>query len=79
MRDNLTQCNLVMSTYNNQVMNTHFPTLENPTRRNLQRLFLLRSVMIAFMLAATLALYYLHIPLPKIPIALAVGGMLLLN
>jgi len=60
-------------------MNTHFPTLENPTRRNLQRLFLLRSVMIAFMLAATLALYYLHIPLPKIPIALAVGGMLLLN
>jgi len=79
MRDNLTQCNLVISTYNNQVMNTHFPTLENPTRRNLQRLFLLRSVMIAFMLAATLALYYLHIPLPKIPIALAVGGMLLLN
>ncbi len=79
MRDNLTQCNLVMSTYNNQVMNTHFPTLENPTRRNLQRLFLLRSVMIAFMLAATLALYYLHIPLPKIPIVLAVGGMLLLN
>jgi len=79
MRDNLTQCNLVMSTYNNQVMNTHFPTLENPTRRNLQRLFLLRSVMIAFMLAATLALYYLHIPLPKVPIALAVGGMLLLN
>jgi len=79
MRDNLTQCNLSISTYNNQVMNTHFPTLENPTRRNLQRLFLLRSVMLAFMLAATLALYYLHIPLPKAPIALAVGGMLLLN
>lgn len=57
----------------------HFPTLENPTRRNLQRLFLLRSIMLAFMLAATLALYHLHIPLPKIPIALAVGGMLLLN
>lgn len=57
----------------------HFPTLENPTRRNLQRLFLLRSVMLAFMLAATLALYHLHIPLPKMPIAFAVGGMLLLN
>ncbi len=60
-------------------MITHFPTLENPTRRNLQRLFLLRSIMLAFMLAATLALYHLHIPLPKIPIAFAVGGMLLLN
>jgi len=53
--------------------------LENPSRRNLQRLFLLRSVMIAFMLAATMALFYLHIPLPDLPIAFAVGGMLLLN
>jgi len=60
-------------------MNTPFPTLENPTRRNLQRLFLLRSVMVAFMLAATLTLFYLNIPLPKLPIAFAVGGMLLLN
>ena len=31
------------------------------------------------MLAATLALFYLHIPLPRYPIAFAVGGMLLLN
>ncbi|MDO9204961.1 ATP-binding protein [Methylotenera sp.] len=53
--------------------------LENPSRRNLKRLFLLRSVMIAFMLSATMALFYLHIPLPKLPIALAVGGMLLIN
>jgi len=53
--------------------------LENPSRRNLQRLFLLRSVMIAFMLAAAMALFYLHIPLPDLPIAFAVGGMLLLN
>jgi two-component system sensor histidine kinase RegB len=60
-------------------MNTQLPILENPTRRNLQRLFLLRSVMIAFMLAATLTLFYLKIPLPKMPIAFAVGGMLLLN
>jgi two-component system sensor histidine kinase RegB len=35
--------------------------------------------MIAFMLAATLTLFYLKIPLPKMPIAFAVGGMLLLN
>jgi two-component system sensor histidine kinase RegB len=60
-------------------MNTPFPNLENPTRRNLQRLFLLRSVMVAFMLAATLTLFYLNIPIPKLPIAFAVGGMLLLN
>jgi len=60
-------------------MNKPFPNLENPTRRNLQRLFLLRSVMVAFMLAATLTLFYLNIPLPKLPIAFAVGGMLLLN
>ena len=35
--------------------------------------------MVAFMLAATLTLFYLNIPLPKLPIAFAVGGMLLLN
>lgn len=54
-------------------------SFENPSRRNLQRLFLLRGVMIIFMLAAALALYYLHIPLPMLPISFAVGGMLLLN
>lgn len=60
-------------------MDITLPIVENPSRRNLQRLFLLRSVMITFMLAATLALFYLHIPLPQYPIAFAVGGMLLLN
>ena len=60
-------------------MNANISSLENPTRRNLQRLFLLRSVMVAFMLAATLTLFYLNIPLPKLPITFAVGGMLLLN
>ncbi len=60
-------------------MKISLQNLESPSRRNLQRLFLLRSVMIAFMLAATLALFYLHIPLPKYPIAFAVSGMLLLN
>jgi len=65
------------------MMNTSFFTsgaaLENPSRRNLQRLFLLRSVMILFMLAASMALFYLNIPLPKLPITFAVGAMLLLN
>lgn len=53
--------------------------LESPSRRNLKRLFLLRSVMILFMLSATMALFYLNIPLPKLPLAFTVGGMLLLN
>jgi two-component system sensor histidine kinase RegB len=70
---------LQIGTYNTLTMDITFPTLDSPSRRNLQRLFLLRSVMIIFMLAATLALFYLHIPLPRYPIAFAVGGMLLLN
>ncbi len=64
-------------------MNTDFPildtVLENPSRRNLQRMFLLRSVMVTFLLSVSLALFYLRIPLPKLPISLAVSGMLLLN
>jgi two-component system sensor histidine kinase RegB len=70
---------LQIVTYNILNMDITFPILDSPSRRNLQRLFLLRSVMIVFMLAATLALFYLHIPLPRYPIAFAVGGMLLLN
>ena len=54
-------------------------SLENPSRRNLRRLFLLRSVMVTFMVAVAATLYFLHIPLPKLPISIAVGGMLLLN
>ena len=57
---------------------THAISLVNPSHRNLQRLLLLRSVMITFMLAATGTLFYLHIPLRQLPIAVAVGGMLLL-
>lgn len=53
--------------------------LESPSRRNLKRLFMLRTVMMIFMIAVTLALFYLRIPLPKLPIAFAMGGMLLLN
>lgn len=79
----MTQLNTSIATYNKQAMNTPLPTfnpaIENPARRNLQRLFLLRSVMIIFMLSASMALFYLHIPLPKLPIAFAVGAMLSLN
>lgn len=64
-------------------MNTLFSpsniALASPSRKNLQRLFLLRSVMILFMLSASIALFYLRIPLLKLPIAFAVGSMLLLN
>lgn len=60
-------------------MKIQLPDLENPSRRNLLRLLLLRSIMISFMLAASFTLYFLHIPLPQQPIAVAVGGMLLLN
>jgi len=77
--DKLSQCNSCIATYNKHSMNISLPNLETPSRRNLQRLLLLRSVMIVFMLAATFALFHLHIPLPQLPIAFAVGGMLLLN
>lgn len=60
-------------------MDMTLPIPNSPSHKNLQRLFLLRGVMIVFMLGATLALFYLHIPLPKYPVAFAVGGMLLLN
>ncbi len=66
-----------MKTYPQNVLRR--TELENPSRRNLQRLFLLRSVMTTFLLAVTLTLFYLHIPLPKLPISFAVGGMLILN
>ncbi len=70
-----------MATYpqSAQVNALNQTVLENPSRRNLQRLFFLRSVMIISMLAATTALFYLHIPLPKLPIVFVVGAMLLLN
>lgn len=49
------------------------------TQRNLRRLFWLRGAMMAFLAATALLLHYLGIPLPVSPVALALGGMLLLN
>lgn len=64
-------------------MNMPFATLENnlesPSRRNLQRLFMLRTVMTVFLLSVTIGLVYLHIPLPALPIGIAVSGMIVLN
>ncbi|PKO48030.1 MAG: sensor histidine kinase [Betaproteobacteria bacterium HGW-Betaproteobacteria-22] len=65
--------------YNQTNPHTSPDVLENPSRRNLKRLFLLRNVMIVFMLSASIALFYLHIPLPKLPIGFAVGCLLFLN
>jgi two-component system sensor histidine kinase RegB len=53
--------------------------VESASRRNLQRLFMLRNVMMFFLLLAALILAYLSIPLPKLPIGVTVSGMLLLN
>lgn len=50
-----------------------------PSRSNLQRLFVLRNVMILFLLAVTVAMVHLHIPLPDVPIAIAVCGLLVMN
>ncbi|MBM3350944.1 MAG: HAMP domain-containing histidine kinase [Betaproteobacteria bacterium] len=60
-------------------MEIQFKNLKMPSFRNLQRLLFLRSVMLGFMLVATYALSYLHIPLPRVPVTLAVSCMLLLN
>lgn len=47
--------------------------------KNLRRLFWLRGVMIVFISATALLLHLLAIPLPVLPIAGALGGMLLLD
>ncbi len=52
---------------------------DKPSRSNLMRLFMLRTVMILFLLIIAAILFSLHIPLPKLPIALAMAGMVLLN
>lgn len=47
--------------------------------KNLRRLFVLRNILIAFLSSTALALFYLDIPLHRLPILAAVGSMLLLN
>ncbi len=46
---------------------------------NLRRLFWLRGAMVAFLASVALLLHFLHIPLPLLPVGIALGGMLLLN
>lgn len=50
-----------------------------PSRGNLQRLFILRTIMALFLMSVTLGLLFLHIPLPKLPIAAGLGGIVALN
>ena len=47
--------------------------------KNLRRLFWVRNVVIGFLASIALLLHYLNIPLNPWPIAVALGGMLLLN
>ena len=49
------------------------------SHQNLQRLMLLRWVMITFLSLAAAVLFYLSIPLHKKPLVLAISAMLLLN
>lgn len=52
---------------------------DTASSRNLRRLFWMRSVMVACLALAAIALHYLSIPLPILPISIAVGGAALLN
>ncbi len=47
--------------------------------KNLRRLFWVRNIVVGFLLAIALLLHYLDIPLNPWPIAISLGGMLLLN
>lgn len=53
--------------------------LQTASSRNLRRLFWLRNVMIACLVLAAAALEYVSIPLPVLPITVAVAGAALLN
>lgn len=57
---------------------THFHPHAAATT-NLRRLFWLRNLIIVFLGAVTLFLFYLDIPLNLLPVTAALGGMLLLN
>jgi two-component system sensor histidine kinase RegB len=47
--------------------------------KNLRRIFVLRNVVMAFLVGTAWALLYFDIPVPLLPVAVAVGAMLLLN
>lgn len=64
-------------------MNQHSTYQINPegnaSHRNLQRLFVLRMVMVGFLLGIATALHLLHIPLHYAAVGVTTGGLLLLN
>ncbi|MDP1657981.1 MAG: ATP-binding protein [Methylotenera sp.] len=72
-----------LSIYDNQKEDNNLSAWDSnllcPSRRNLERLFILRTVMAIFLLSVAAGLLFLHIPLPKLPIAVGLSGMMLLN
>lgn len=60
-------------------MNPAAQPMQSASTRNLARLFWLRNIMIVCLVLAAAALHHLSIPLPILPITLAVMGAMLLN
>ncbi|MDP1660215.1 MAG: ATP-binding protein [Methylotenera sp.] len=56
-----------------------FPALSNATRNNMQRLVMLRSVVMICLTLVIIGLRFVSIPLPVAPLLLAVAGLGLLN
>ena len=57
----------------------HQPETDNPSHRNLRRLFHLRGVMAGFLVATALGLAHLNIPLNYTAVLIATSGLLMLN
>ena len=55
------------------------PALSNATRHNMQRLVMLRSVVMICLTAVIIGLRLASIPLPVLPLLLAITGLGLLN
>lgn len=55
------------------------PLLSSATRLNMQRLVMLRSVVMVCLTLVILGLYQASIPLPLAPMLLAIAGLGLLN
>lgn len=62
-----------------QKMQSIHPTLSNATRHNMQRLVMLRSVVMICLTAVIIGLRLASIPLPVLPLILAITGLGFLN
>jgi two-component system sensor histidine kinase RegB len=60
-------------------MQSNSPSLSNATRHNMQRLMMLRSVVMICLTLVIIGLRFVSIPLPVIPLLLAIAGLGLLN